>query len=58
MKKYNVLIGEIKCFDQPISNNIKTYENIPKISTGQGDGYLTSFLSVYPYFKKHYKIFK
>ena len=44
MKKYNVLIDEIKCFDQPTSNNIKTYENIPKISTGQGDGYLTSFL--------------
>ena len=52
IKKYNVLIDEIKCFDEPVSNNIKTYENTPKISAGQGDGHLTNFLSDYPYFKK------
>ena len=58
VKNYNVLIDEIKCFGQPISNNIKTYESILKASTDQGDGYLASCLSEYPYFKKHYKIFK
>ena len=28
-------------FDQLINNDIKTYENIRKISTGQGDHYAT-----------------
>ena len=27
----------VKTFDQPINNNTKTYENIRKIATGQGD---------------------
>ena len=26
-------------FGQPINNDIKTYENIRKIATGQGDDY-------------------
>ena len=33
-------------FDQPINSNIKTYENIRKIATGQGDGYLYNWLFV------------
>ena len=32
----------------------KTYENIRKISAGQGDDY-TGCLLDYPYFKDHYK---
>ena len=39
-------------FDQPINNNIKTYENIRKIATGQGDNYTTGCLLDYRYFKK------
>ena len=31
-------------FDQPIKNDIKTYENIRKIATGQGDDYTTDCL--------------
>ena len=27
-------------FDQPINNNRKTYKNIRKIATGQGDDFL------------------
>ena len=34
---------------------IKTYENIRKIATGQGDNYATSRLVDYSYFKDHYK---
>ena len=30
--------------DQPINNNIKTYENIRKIATGKGDDYTTGCL--------------
>ena len=40
-------------FDQPINNMTKTYENIRKITTGQGDDYTTGFLLDYPYFKNH-----
>ena len=35
----------------------KTYENIRKIATGQGDDYTTGCLLDYSYFKNHYKMF-
>ena len=43
-------------FDQPINNMTKTYENIRKIATGQGDEYTTGCLLDYSYFKDHYKM--
>ena len=43
-------------FDQPINNDIKTYENIRKIATGQRDDYTIGCLLDYPYFKENYKI--
>ena len=33
----------------------KTYKNIRKIATGQGDDYKTGCLLDYPYFKDYYK---
>ena len=41
-------------FDQPINSMIKTYENIRKIATGQGDDYTTDCQLDYSYFKDHY----
>ena len=38
-------------FDQPINNMIKTYENIRKITIGQGDDYTTDCLLDYSYSK-------
>ena len=35
---------------------IKTYENIRKITIGQGDDYTTGCLLDYTYFKKYYKV--
>ena len=35
---------------------IKTYENIRKITIGQGDDYTTGCLLDYTYFKKYYKM--
>ena len=35
---------------------IKTYENIRKITIGQGDDYTTGCLFDYTYFKKYYKM--
>ena len=43
-------------FDQPVKNNLRTYDNIRKIETGRRDGYTTSFLLDYNYFNKYYKI--
>ena len=43
-------------FDQPINNMIKTYENIRKITIGQGDDYATGCLLDYTYFKKYHKM--
>ena len=39
-------------FDQPINIDIKTFENIRKFATGQGDDYTIGSLLDYPYFKK------
>ena len=43
-------------FDQPVKNNKVTYENVRKISTGQGDDYTTCCLLDYTYFKSYYKM--
>ena len=43
-------------FDQPINSDLKTYENIVKIATGQGDDYTTGCLLDYSYFKDYYKM--
>ena len=42
--------------DQPINYSFKTYENIRKIATGQGNDYTTGCLLDYSYFKDHYKM--
>ena len=47
---------EKNVFDQPVKNNKVTYENIRKISTGQGGDYITGCLLDYNYFKSYYKM--
>ena len=42
-------------FDQPIKNDLKTY-NIGKIATSENDDYTTGCLLDYPYFKNYYKL--
>ena len=43
-------------FDQTINGMTKTYENIWKIATGQGDDYTTGYLLDYFHFKDHSKM--
>ena len=43
-------------FDQPIKDNKVTYENIRKITTGQGNDHTRDCLLDYIYFKNHYKM--
>ena len=40
-------------FNQPVKNSIKTYYNIRKIATGQGDDYKTGWLLDYNYIKEY-----
>ena len=56
IKDYNVMIDGKNFFDQPINSDLKTYENIRKIATGQGDDYTTGCLLDYSYFKDYYKM--
>ena len=42
--------------DQPINSNLKTFENIRRIATCQGDDWTTGCLLDYFYFNNHYKI--
>ena len=43
-------------FDEPVKNNLRAYENVRKIKTGQRDDYATGSLLDYPYFKENYKL--
>ena len=56
IKDYNVMIDGKNFFNKPINSMTKTYKNIRKIATGQGDDYTTGCLLDYPYFKNHYKM--
>ena len=47
IKDYDVMIDVKNFFDQPINSNLKIYENIRRIATGQGDDYTTGCLLDY-----------
>ena len=53
---YNVLIDGRNFYDQPISDQIKKYDEIGKTATGKGDDYTTGCLLDYQYFKDHYQL--
>ena len=44
------------CFNQPVKINLRTYDNIRKIATGQGDDCITVCLLGNNYFKVYYKM--
>ena len=61
IKNYNIEIDERNFHDQPINNQeindlIKQYDEIRKISIGQGDDYTTGCLLDFAYFKNNYKL--
>ena len=47
---------EKNCFDQPVKYDLRTYENIQKIETGQRDDYTTGCLLDNNYFKNYHKM--
>ena len=50
------MINGKNVFDQPVKNDIRTYDKIQKIVTGQGDDYTTGCLLEYVYLKNYYKM--
>ena len=56
IKNYNVLIDGRNVYDQPINELIKQYDEVRKVSTGQGDDYTTEYLLDYAYFKEIYRV--
>ena len=53
---YNIEIDGRNFYDQPINDSIKQYDEVGKISTGQGDDYTTGCLLDFSYFEKNYRI--
>ena len=51
IKNDNVMNDGKIFFDQPVKNNLRTYDSIWKIATCQGDDYTTGYLLDYNYFK-------
>ena len=52
IENYNIEIDGRNFYDQPINDSIKQYDEIRKISTGQGDDYTTGCLLDFAYFEK------
>ena len=42
-------------FNQPVRNDLITYNKISKFETDQGDDYTTGCLLDFPYFREYYK---
>ena len=56
IKDHNVMIDRQNFFDQSVKTDLRTYDNIQKLATGQVDDYTTGCLLDYPYFKEDYKM--
>ena len=53
---YNVIISPKNFYDQTINSDIKPYEEIKKLLTGQGEDCPTGCLLYYEYIKNHYRL--
>ena len=56
MENYNFEIDGRNFYDQPINDSIKQYDEIRKISTGQGDDYTAGCLLDFVYFENKYRL--
>ena len=53
---YNIEIDGRKFYDQRLNDSIKQYDEIRKVSTGQGDDYTTGCLLDFLYFENNYRL--
>ena len=56
IENYNIEIDGRDFYDQPINDSIKQYDEIRKISTGQGDDYATACLLGFAYFETNCRL--
>ena len=56
IKNYNIEIDGRNFYDQPTDDIIKQYDEVRKVSTGQGDDYTTGCLLDFAYFEKNYTL--
>ena len=56
IENYNIEIDGRNFYDQSINDSIKQYDEIRKISTGQGDDYTTGCLLDFAFFEKNYRL--
>ena len=56
IKNYNIEIDGRNLFDQSINDLIKKYDEVRKMSIGQGDDYMTGCLLAFAYFEKKLQI--
>ena len=55
IKNYVIVNGK-NFYDQAIDSDIKQYEEIRKLTTGQDEDYNTGYLLDYEYIKNHYRL--
>ena len=51
----NIEIDGRKFYDQPINDSVKQYDEIRKVSTGQGDDYTSGCFLDFAYFENNYR---
>ena len=56
IKNYNIIINGKNFYDDAIDSDIKLYEEIRKLTTGQGEGCTTECLLHYDNIKNYYKL--
>ena len=56
IENYNIEIDGRNFYDQPINDSIKQYDDLRKVSAGQGDDYTTGCLLDFAYFFKKIQI--
>ena len=56
IENYNIEIDGRNFYDQPINDLIKQYDEVRKVSTGQGDDYTTGCLLDFAYFRNNSRL--
>ena len=56
IKNYNIEINGGNFYEEPNNDLIKQYDEVRKVSTGQGDDYTTGCLLEFAYFEKNYRL--
>ena len=54
-ESYNIEIDGRNFYDQPVNTSVRQYDEVRKVSTGQGDYYTTGCLLDCAYFEKKKK---